>query len=291
MSDPGKVFESLESVNDLPTIRVIAAQLIDAVGKSDARIDEITRLISVDPSLTSKVLRIANSSFFGLRKKVDTINLAVVILGLNEISGIVLSLSLFKTVQSVGGAAFDPEEFWEHSAMVAHFSRLLARSLGIVMHGEEFTGGLIHDIGKIIQVRYFPEEYEEIAQLMKDTGCLNFNAEQAVMGVSHMELGAWLADRWKFPTHLVDVIRSHHSPLDSEENPVLAAIVFFGDLIARHCVGSRARPFEAMAVDYRPEWELLMEEASSPMDFEAFAARIVEETLSIDEFLNISRTE
>jgi putative nucleotidyltransferase with HDIG domain len=248
-------------------------------------------LISIDPALTSKVLRIANSSFYGLRKKVDTINLAVVILGLNEVSSIVLSVSLFKTISSLEEAVFDPEEFWEHSAMVAYFSRLLAKSLGIVMHGEEFTGGMIHDIGKVLQVQYFEDEFYEIAKLIEESHCPDYTAETAVMGVTHMELGAWLADRWKFPPHLVESIRYHHTPLEAPDNPILAGIVFFGNLIARHCVGPNARPFEAITVDYRREWEMLGKEATRPLDFTAFTDKIVGEIHYIEEFLTISKND
>ena len=150
------------SIDNLPTLPVIAMQLFSLI-EEEASMKKIAKVISSDPSLTTKVLKISNSAFYGVRKKIDTLERALVILGINEINNIVHGISFFKLFPQKNILnRFDMVKFWEHSLMVAHTARILARKLDIRTHGEEYTSGLIHDIGKLIISQYFQKEFKQI---------------------------------------------------------------------------------------------------------------------------------
>jgi len=217
-------FELLDNIERLPTLPTTATQLLELLATDTKSLQAVSELMENDPSITAEVLKISNSAFYGLRKEVDTVSRALVVLGVNEIVNIILSLSLFKTFPTSIGTEFDLKVFWKHSLVVAYLSRLFARIFNIRTHGEEFTAGLMHDIGLIVLNQYFNNEFQETVYNMIQEEMPSYRAEQKVFKTDHAAIGYWLSSKWNLPGSITEAIRFHHSPELSPNNQLPALI-------------------------------------------------------------------
>ena len=187
--------------------------------------------------MTAKVLKIANSPFYGFPRKISTIDFAIIVLGYDALKEIVISISLVSSLQKKGDAVFDAKAFWDHSITSGVLARRLARDLGYRISGEVFVGGLLHDMGVSVVHRYFRNEYKRIVEILADTDLNALEAEESVLGVTHAEVGGWLAERWNLPDHLVEAIRYHHSPSRADKNKDLVALIHCADVFAGRMSG------------------------------------------------------
>ncbi|MBI2922139.1 MAG: HDOD domain-containing protein [Planctomycetes bacterium] len=231
---PERIRKVVDRISGLPTLPVILSAINKLMVNPRTSAKEVAQLISSDPAITSKVLRVVNSSFYGFPNRISTVTHAIVILGFNTIKSIVLSTSIFDALKKPGKyAAFDRAAFWRHSIGVGACSRVLAKRLGFTALEEFFIAGLLHDIGKIILDTYLSEDFHRILQKARETDGLLYEAEQEVLGVSHADLGGWLLERWNLSAGLVATVAHHHNPSLAGENLRAAAIVHFGDIVAR----------------------------------------------------------
>ncbi|HOE91541.1 MAG TPA: HDOD domain-containing protein [Candidatus Cloacimonadota bacterium] len=227
----------LAKIDNLPTLPVVASELLRIIGTSSTSMSQISELMNNDQSITARVLKIANSAYYGIRNRVDTLRTALVILGINEISNIVVGVSLIKVFDSDDEKLFDYQAFWKHSIYTAHLARWLSRKMAIPFHGEEFTAGLLHDIGKIILDQYFHNEFVSIRKYMElFPQDQEYEIEQKILGATHMELGYWLADQWKIPTHIQSAIQFHHRPEKATENIELCCLINIVNTISNYYV-------------------------------------------------------
>lgn len=290
-ADINYVKSELEKISSLPTLPVIAMKLLHMIGQPEVSMTEVAKLIVVDPALTSRVLKIANSPYYGVRNRIDTIKLALVVLGLSEIRNVLLSVSLFRTFGSVEDEdGFDQNNFWRHSIAVAHFAKKLTRDFRIRTHGEEFTAGLLHDIGKIIIAQYFEDTLSEINSLVKNKGLEPYEAEEKVLGLSHMDIGAWLGEKWKIPEHLTEAIRFHHYPHLLMDGPMLASIVCLANHIANYYEINVSPPPEKDEIVNHAAWGVLIEHGglTAEIDIESYIDSLAAETEEVDKYMSIA---
>jgi len=204
---------------------------------------------------------------------------------------VLLSVSLFRTFGSLDEeGAFDQELFWKHSIAVAHLAKKIARDFRIRTHGEEFTAGLLHDSGKIIIAQYFEETLTDMHVAMEQRGIPIYEAEEQVLGLSHMDIGAWLADKWKIPEHLTETIRYHHHPHLVLENPLLTHLVCLANLTANY-LGINVDPPPAMdAVVSHESWGVIggFSGLSSPVDVAAYLESLAQEKDEVDKYMSIA---
>lgn len=202
--------KKLESLTQLPTIPFVISEILNAVDNTDLSAARLAELIERDQALTARVLRVANSPLYGFSRRIATIDLAVVVLGLNTLKEILLSLVLQRFFFSIRRDMFDVGAFWHYSVFSGACSRVLARRLGYRVSGEAFVAGLMHDVGILIMVEYFTKQYMEIRSL-ETNGYTMIQAEKLILKNTHCEIGAWLADRWNLPKQLCETIHFHHS--------------------------------------------------------------------------------
>lgn len=229
--------KELKVISNLPTLPSTAAQLLEMLGKTNVSMNDISNVMHNDPSITAKILQLANSAYYSLRKKVDTLRMALVVLGVNEIINIIIGISLLRVFpdEPVNGKKI--QNYWEHSCITAHYTKLVAEYFGIRLHGEEFTAGLLHDIGKLIMNQYFHKEYIEIVQSLYDNPVQkNYIVEDNYLGATHMQLGAWLGAQWKIPFHIIECILHHHHPRFVVNKNQLVNIVHIADILANYVV-------------------------------------------------------
>jgi HD-like signal output (HDOD) protein len=205
-----RIEQKLESIRNLITIPVVAQQVLAAVDDPTMNAATISALLEQDQSLVARILRVANSPFYGFARKISTVELAIVVLGTNAIKEIIYGLSvkkIFKKVQSLG---FDIESFWTYSLFCGSAARVIARKLQYKLAGEAFVAGLMHDIGILVIVQHFSQDYIKIKKLMHERNLSLIEAEMAVLNTTHSEIGAWLVQKWNLPDKLIQSILNHH---------------------------------------------------------------------------------
>lgn len=217
----------IETVHTLATIPSVAGRLMELVSDPAVSLTEIGRFVSSDPALATKVLRMVNSPVYGFPGRIASVNQAVFLLGLNAVKGLLFGVTVFELMQNtmIG--------LWEHSLGCAIIARLVAKKKGLKEPEETSIRGLLHDLGKVILVLQFPEEYANIMNEAEAREVTTYEVENEYFSTSHATVGAWVADQWSFPKVLTDVIAYHHKPHLSKLAPMETAIVHFSDVLLR----------------------------------------------------------
>ena len=229
-----RVKKLIEKVQGLPTLPTMLNSINQMILNPRTSAKEVSQIISSDPALTSKVLRVVNSSFYGFPNRITTITHAIVILGFNTIKSIVLSSTIFDVFRrGTKPGEFDRTEFWKHSIGCGAAAKVLGRRISYPMLEELFIAGLLHDVGKIVLDQYLPEKFGEVGALVRARDILIVEAEMSVLGVTHADVGAWLFEKWNLSKGLVDAVRHHHNPALAGESQRFAEIVHVGDVLVR----------------------------------------------------------
>jgi putative nucleotidyltransferase with HDIG domain len=229
------------NVEEFPTLPVIITKVIAVCENEESSAEDLAKVISFDQSITSRIIKLANSAYFGYLRKVNTLTKAVTILGFETIKSLSISASVFDTFKKIkSNYYFDRCQFWIHSIGVGVISKMIARKLNYNDIEVAFLNGLLHDIGKLFFESYYVTQYESVMKEVTVNRLFVKEAEEMVFGVMHSEVGGWLANRWKFHPELVYPIQYHHH-LDKcpEEYLTLGCIVQLADRICReHHIGS-----------------------------------------------------
>lgn len=209
------VTDVIKSVRDLPSLPIIVMELLTSFEQPDANLSVLAEKVSHDQALAAKTLRLANSSFYGLSRKVTTIQQAITILGFDSIRALVVAAGATENFRSVKHPTFSFEIFWRHSIGVAVCSKQLARLIN-QNQNYAFVCGLMHDIGRLVLVTRFPSEYGAAIKYRDAQDCHMLEAENEVLGVDHAVVGRLLAESWKFPSIMQKAISNHHHPESSD---------------------------------------------------------------------------
>jgi putative nucleotidyltransferase with HDIG domain len=232
-----------QSVMGLPTLPTVVSKMLKMIDSRRTSADTLARLISTDQALTAKLLKLANSAYYGYSREISTVNMAIVVLGFNTVKDMGLWVSVFDAFKNASSATgFDAVKFWEHSAACGVAARMLSKNSGSRYTGEAFVAGLLHDMGKMILNQYFEKELVEVLRMARDEAVCLESAELAVLGVSHGRIGAWLAEKWNLPAIISDTIMHHHDPWDSRTEPAFVALVAVADILCHRAqIGSSGR--------------------------------------------------
>jgi HD-like signal output (HDOD) protein len=229
--------DKVKTIINLPALPSIAMEVVEMVDNPKTSASQLGKIISTDQALTAKVLKIANSPFYGFPKKISTIDFAIIVLGFDALKEIVISISLVSSLHKKSDTYFDSKTFWDHSIATGVIARKLARDLGYRVSGEVFVGGLLHDMGISVMHRYFNNEFKRIVDIARESDLTFMEAEESVLGVTHADIGSWLAERWNLPDHLVEGVLLHATPSKAEKNPELVAIIHCADVFAARING------------------------------------------------------
>jgi putative nucleotidyltransferase with HDIG domain len=220
-------------VEGLPALPLIAGRLLEAVDDPNTSASDLSTLISSDPALAGRLLKMANSAFYGFPRRIGTVNLAVVVLGFETVRDLSLSVLVADCFfQDHSELPFEMSDFWKHSLTTAVCGRMIFRLCAVPHPGEGFIAGLVHDIGKLLLGRYFPEEYGAVIRLVERENMPLLQAEKDVFEISHPEAGAYLLEEWNLPVWLVEAVRDHHGGAEGTAGK-LAQAVGFSDFLVR----------------------------------------------------------
>lgn len=223
--------EELKNIRNLPSIPLIIFEVSRLLEDPMTNASDLAGLISKDQGMVTKILTIANSPFYGLSKKISTIEFAIVILGFENIKNIIIALSMIGAFKGKG-KNWNRKKYWYHCLATASIAKRLAEDLGYPKSGEAFTAGLLHDLGIAIIQLYFNKEYNKIYKLAYSKNADPLEAETEVLNVTHQEVGNFLVEKWNLPKALCDSILYHHNPEQASENNSLVSIIHLADYLS-----------------------------------------------------------
>lgn len=219
----------LDHAQKLPSLPSVVLEILESFDNERMDVSTLAGKIANDQALVARVMRVANSAFFGLSGQVGTIFEAISVLGFNNLRGLVTAAAIINASPKNLGQ-FDLVVFWRHGICTAACAKVLAKRLGLNPE-IAFTAGVLHDIGKLIIVMEYPAAAKVVAvDEASDESFLE--AERNLIGYDHAALGGELAKRWKFPQAIRDAIRLHHSPQDAGDRSSLSDVVYVANLFA-----------------------------------------------------------
>ncbi|QDT07102.1 HDOD domain protein [Rubripirellula lacrimiformis] len=226
---------AIEKIRNLATLPTVATQIIEMAACPDTGLNELHAIINGDPALGTRILKLANSAFYGVPRQIDSLDRAVVMLGMNAIKNTAIAASLHKVFRSSSTpSALNPRDLWLHSVAVAVAAKQLAITTRTLKSDVAFLAGLIHDIGIMVEMQAYSIRFGEWAKSIAtphENGFLA--AEQEFWGATHQDFGAGLCRKWNFPFHLELATRYHHCPdLLPEDQRLLPTIIHVADIIA-----------------------------------------------------------
>ena len=215
----------------LPEIPSIVNQLNDITADPYASANDIAEIVNKSPSITAVLLRIVNSAFYGFPAKIDTVSRAVTLIGSKEITGLALGLSTMHVFKDIPEDIIEMKSFLRHSLSCGLISRIIASQKNMPQTEQMFVSGLLHDIGRLIIYKYFPEQANAILSAAFESGQSLYSMEEDLIGCRHAEIGKLLLKNWKLSAALESNVSNHHQPSQAAD-PVEAGIVHVADIIS-----------------------------------------------------------
>ncbi len=223
-------------ISDLPTLPSVVHQTIQVVNNPNSSIRQISEMLSQDPSLSLRVLRLANSSYYAIPGGATTIERAVTALGIDNVSQMVFTAAVFSQFDLRAVSPFDVREFWKHSLGVAVASETIAREVGLRDSSMIFLAGLVHDIGKLAHFQIAKEGWLTVCGHAHANAFTILESERILGAVSHDALGYELVRQWQLPLIIQEVVQMHHSAESTGATPVGAhpqavGVVYLANLL------------------------------------------------------------
>ena len=226
------IHELFQDDTQIPSLPEIFFQFKEAIDDPDSSFEEIGNIISHDPSLTARILRIVNSAFFGFPQQVETVSHAIGIIGREQLTDLVLSTVVMKQFNGIPQSAMNMKTFWEHSIACGLAARIIASQKEEPNPESFFVAGLLHDIGHIVFCNKLPYKFLEIDFHSKETEEIFHNIETEIMGFNHADVGGFLLKKWKLPKVLEEAVEFHHNPMEATQYSLEASVVHLADIIA-----------------------------------------------------------
>ncbi len=201
-----RVKQLIGNIRNLPTPPIVFEQIQKVINKPETSVGDIASILSEDPAMSVKVLKLTNSAFYGLQREIDSVKHAVMIIGLEAVKNLVLSASVLNMFKADQSNKEYHEVFWRHSLSTAFASRIIAKRFqnGKVFNPDPaFSSGLLHDIGKMVISCFLPNEFKAIQDKIEDDPDANeSDVENSILGFAHSQIGKELAANWKLPIRM-----------------------------------------------------------------------------------------
>jgi putative nucleotidyltransferase with HDIG domain len=252
-----KITELVRGVGGLVTLPDVFIRINKLVSDPNSNMGDIAKVIGQDPSFTVRLLRVANSSFYGFSSTIDTVAKAVAVIGTSQIRSLALATSVASSFEGLPNTLVSMEHFWKHSLYCALVARCLAKRARRCDPDAVFTAALLHDIGELVIFNRMPQQAKDALLIVLDSvdELPIYQAERQVMGFDHAEVGGELARQWKLPPMLEECIEFHHK-VDSELRfPREVALVHIANILALMAEVKTLDPSDVAPIDSRA-WEM-----------------------------------
>lgn len=217
------VKELISSITEIPTPDIVVQQIISTASNPNTSAKELEKAISMDVGLSTKILKLVNSAYYGLPRKITKLSEAVVIVGFKTVRNLALSVFTYSALHSKT-TFIDHDKLWSHFMATAIFSEQIAKDIGFMNREEVFLAGMIHDVGKLALDLILPAYIFELANVSKKLSKPMFMIEYENSFENHMEIGEELLKHWKFPEEYVSVAGLHEKPSLNPNSPHIEMI-------------------------------------------------------------------
>lgn len=228
------IAELVRGAGELVTLPDIFIRINQLVENPDSTTADIAQAVSRDPAFTVRLLRVANSPFYGFSSTIDTVSKAVSIIGTSQIRNLALSTTIANSFAGLSNKLVSMDNFWRHSLYCGLAALKLAKLAGKCDAEAMFTAGLLHDIGELVIFNRLPEQARHCLLLMLDSAdeLSLYQVEQQTMGFDHAQVGGELARQWKLPSMLVECIACHHDIKSAQRYQRETALVHIANILA-----------------------------------------------------------
>lgn len=272
----------VERVGTLPPLPDTIYRLVSIVGDPSSSLSQIVEAIRYDQVLTAEVLRLCNSAYFGLSRRIESLDDAVRLLGTVKVLQLVIAAhSRAMLSRPQAGYGLPAGALWLHSVGVALGAQLLGRPMKIPQVGLLFTAGLLHDVGKVVLNEFVAKEYVAISQRVVQERIAFSEAEKQVLGFTHPEVGARLAETWSLPPAIVSCVRYHHDPENAPEPDPLVDAVHLADAV---CILLGVGGGDD-GLSYRANPAIMARYGLNQSELELVGAEVIAETKSVQALL------
>ena len=207
--------ELLDHVESIAPLPHVASRVVQVAEDERFSAYDLAAIIATDTAMTAKILRLANSAYYGFPRRIATVRDAVVLIGFRAVRATALAAAVVDLFPDKGGSRFSADLFWAHSVACTSVAEALAKDGAGVRPDEAFTAGILHDVGRLVLAQYAQDSFNQSLDRALQQGVPLESAEIAVLGYDHAEVGAGLTHRWNFPTKICAAIENHHQ-LDAE---------------------------------------------------------------------------
>ena len=216
--------------NNIPSLPDVVNDIIMSLNDENANIEFLTNKIMMDPALATRVLKIANSPFYGLSGRISSLKEACIVLGAYSIKNLAVAAGVVNKMNK-SGKVINTNKLWEHSVGTGAAARVIAEKLGFD-HEIAFTAGLLHDVGKMVLDANYPAEYKQVMEFRVSHDCYLVEAEKEILGITHAQMGEATAGFWKLPAVIIDVIKNHHNPAAGNDQDMVG-IIHLANIVCR----------------------------------------------------------
>ncbi len=229
-----ETFNVLLGIKNLPAIPKVMLEVQALLRNESHNTVKLAEIVGKDQGLTTKILMVSNSPLYGLQRKVSSLEFAIMLLGVNEVSNIVTALSLAEAIKVDNVKGLNFMDFWRHSMLVGTAAKDIAKRLGFFdLSGDAFVGGMLHDLGIQLTARYFTKQFEKIVEEADSNDITFTEAEEKYLGLTHQEIGGFISRRWNLPPHLINSLMFHHNPFGAMDSPIVPYIVHLADCMTQ----------------------------------------------------------
>ncbi len=223
----------IREIEQLPTLPIVSQRIMQVIDDENVTFKEIVDIVEKDQALALKLLKIANSSFYGSLSKVSSLEHAMIKLGTREVKSIVLGFSVQSFFPDTKNGAFDRKRFWEHAVVVSQVAKLLGTHFRVGNDDSLFLAGLVHDMGKVVLDQYFHEEFLRIIDHVSKNGSTFSQAEKDVLGTTHYQIAAKILKQWHFPKNVTFQVLYHHAPWHDHPFQANSIIIYLANILSK----------------------------------------------------------
>ena len=222
MGFTGTTFQEIvDRVHTIPSLPEVVTKVVNMVNDPNIDADEVGKIMSKDPGMAAKILRLVNSAYYGLPEPVSSLDQAIVILGFKTIRSVALSVSVINMFQQAD-TGFNLKAYWTHSSVSASLCRLISEKIAKDLDPEvAFVVGLLKDIGLMLLLENAPDETKAIIAVAREYQLSLYDATHKVLQTDHAEIGAWLCEHWGLESDVVDAIRNQYATDHKGDNPLI----------------------------------------------------------------------
>ena len=233
----------VERLTNIPTLPNLLTKFTEMIKNPKTSMDAIGKELSKDQVLTSKLLKLVNSAYYGFPGRISTVSHALVLLGNDAVKGLIITSNIFENLSP------DAFPLWRHSIASSLAARGIANELSLQDVEEFAVAGLLHDIGKVILHIEAPEEYRLVIDKARTSGKTIWETEQEMLGFDHANIGQWICEKWTLPAKLIIPIGCHENMKDARDFHMRVMVVALSDMLIRGMGGAGEAGFPLEPID------------------------------------------